>query len=226
MLSAQLLALIVAAATPKVMVLDVQDGGAGPEKCAFLRDTLTAALTGDGLDVLSAQEVRQTLAAESAREAACDNDVSCLSELGVALGVDVVVVSTATRLGDSVAWSVSAMDTRTAQALSRKTLDVTGTRDDTPRVRALAREMRADLGVSSPLSLGMPLLASGAATLVLGGAAALAGTYVVLDARGVGDGGFTADDKAAGEIAQLVGGAVAVVGVAVGVVGVVLLAGE
>jgi TolB-like protein len=181
-----------------IAVLDLQGVGL-PEDQAHVPKILTDTLATEvdhlsGCRVITQADIAQMLDYE-AQKAACggDDSVSCLSDIGGALGVGFVVGGTIGKLGTSFSLQAKYINIDTAEVLRRIEIDVDG---EVVQLRAAAKRMAAQLLDKAPTEEPPPpppegsggngaLFWSGAGLLVVGGLAAGVGSVGAAGADGV-----------------------------------------
>ena len=101
----------------KIGVSDLQTGiGADPELVRLVSTLLASELRKvPGLMVTSQEDVRSLLGLERQKQMLHCSDASCLAEIGGALGVDLMVTGSVSKLGDSLVLVLRAIDVRHAQ---------------------------------------------------------------------------------------------------------------
>lgn len=105
----------------------------------------------DGTTVVSIDDVAAMVSAEKSKSTlTCSDDASCLAEIGAALDVDRLVVSSIANVGGTYVVSARLLDVKKVRVLSRVTESFVGPEEQLLRaVRHCAREL---LGVRSPLT--------------------------------------------------------------------------
>jgi hypothetical protein len=120
MIAATLLASALLAAQPRLAVLDVRAGvGISPELARGLGDALTHEVRrrNPGVDVLGATEIRSMLEVQREKSKLGCQDVSCLAEIGGALGADRIVTAGLNRFGDTYLFTVQLVEVRKARVV-------------------------------------------------------------------------------------------------------------
>ena len=120
MAAATLLCSALLAAQPKLAVLDVRPGvGISPELARGLSESLTHEVRrrNPDVDVLGATEIRAMLEVQAERSKLGCQDVSCLVEIGGALGADRIVTAGLNRFGDTYAFTLQLVDVRRARVM-------------------------------------------------------------------------------------------------------------
>ncbi len=105
----------------EVAVLDLEAYGAGAELAKNLTQLLALELKKiDGLSVISRDEVAAALAYEVDRQVVtCTSDVSCLIEIGGALGVESLVMGAVGKLGETFVIHLKLLRAETGEVLHR-----------------------------------------------------------------------------------------------------------
>lgn len=101
---------------------------------AALARNLTEVLTAEanriaGLDVISMADIQALLGLEEKKQILGCDDVSCLAEIGGALGADVILSSRIGKVGDTYVISVRAFDAGAARVINSAIENVTGEPD-------------------------------------------------------------------------------------------------
>jgi hypothetical protein len=120
MIAASLLATALLAAQPRLAVLDVRAGvGISPELARGLGDALTHEVRrrNPGVDVVGATEIRSMLEVQREKSKLGCQDVSCLAEIGGALGAERLVTAGLNKFGDTYLFTVQLVDVRRARVL-------------------------------------------------------------------------------------------------------------
>ncbi len=120
MLAAYVIASALLAAQPRLAVLDVRAGvGISPELARGLGDALTHEVRqrNPGVDVLGATEIRSMLEVQREKSRLGCQDVSCLAEIGGALGADRIVTAGLNRFGDTYLFTLQLVDVRRARVV-------------------------------------------------------------------------------------------------------------
>ncbi|MHB1846609.1 MAG: FG-GAP repeat domain-containing protein [Deltaproteobacteria bacterium] len=127
------LALLLAVAPPRLLVLDVTArGGVTPEVAAAVSEALVveARRRAPQSSVLGAQEMRAlTGFAKEKQRLGCE-DMACLVELGGALGADRLVLGTLGRLGGTYLLSLELVDVPHARVIGSGSATVSAGKDD------------------------------------------------------------------------------------------------
>ncbi|MFO0600214.1 MAG: hypothetical protein U0228_33200 [Myxococcaceae bacterium] len=206
-----------------------------PKRVTFLADHLAAQLTAQGLQVITASEIKQALALDRQRQLlGCDTG-SCIAEISGALGVDGLITGTVARVGKRLAVSLRIIST------GNKTLALADLQADseselvdllTREAPRLADDVKVALfGRPSPLA---SLKKAWWVPVLLGGVAAAVGTtfaslgwarYGALQAHDTATVGADPIGYAAtGKTFQTVGLVTATAGLGLALTGVLLLA--
>lgn len=114
---------LVAAADPRVLVLELEAVGVEPALARSVDPLVLSGAAVDGVSLISQREIK-TIASVEAEKAqlGCDSS-SCLSELAGALGARLVLFGSVSRLGSTTTVSFSAYDNATS-AIVRDSLAV------------------------------------------------------------------------------------------------------
>jgi TolB-like protein len=125
-------ALEVAPEGTKVAILDLDAHDVTPGLADNLTQLLSLELKKfEGLGVISRGEIQAMLRFESERQALqCTSDISCLVEIGGALGVDYLVGGSVGRLGDAFVVTLKLMDVAAAEVVSRASQTFRGSETD------------------------------------------------------------------------------------------------
>lgn len=111
----------VASHTPRIAVLDIQAQGAMP---AGLVQGVTSVVVHDvrklavGATVVGADEIRAMMGLEHEKQLLGCAEVSCLAEVGGALGAERLVLGSLSRFGDTYVLDVKLVESRTAKVLA------------------------------------------------------------------------------------------------------------
>lgn len=102
----------------RVAVSELQGDGIEPRQAAIVSEALLLELRKrSGVSVLALEEVRAMIELEAQKQTlGCAGDGSCLAEIVDALGADVVVVATATVVGDGSVFGLKRLEPKSAQA--------------------------------------------------------------------------------------------------------------
>ncbi len=137
----------------KAAVVDLKPHGVDGAIAQNLTELLTLELKKfEGLGVISREEIKTMLRFQAEKSAlSCDDDTSCLVEIGGALGVDYLVTGSVGKLGDSFVVTLKLMDVHRATVASRVS----------ESVRADAAELAFTLRFATWRLLGRPLDGTG-----------------------------------------------------------------
>ncbi len=126
MLALALAASLLAAAPPRIIVLDVatEEKGIKPSSLAALTELTTLELTryaegGRLFDVLSGRELRDALKLEGERQSIGCDKTSCAGEIAQAFGARYVVFLVLSRLGGEMTLTLSMFDSEEARVVGR-----------------------------------------------------------------------------------------------------------
>lgn len=121
----------------KMAVIDLTAHDVSPGLAANLTQLLSLELKKyEGVSVISRSEIEAMLQFETERMALeCTSDISCLAEIGGALGVDYLVGGSVGKLGDALVVTLKLMDVQAARVVSRASQSFRG--DETDLVPAL-----------------------------------------------------------------------------------------
>jgi len=110
------------AANTTLAVLDLTAKGAPPELAQNLTDIVAGTLSSLAVfEVLSRSDIEQMIAFEQEKQMfGCENDTSCLAEIGGALGVSLLVTGSIGKVGNSFILSLILTDTAKAEVLARE----------------------------------------------------------------------------------------------------------
>ncbi len=120
MVATFLLASAVIATQPRLAVLDVRAGvGISPELARGLGDALTHEVRrrNPDVDVLGATEIRSMLEVQREKSKLGCQDVSCLAEIGGALGADRIITTGLNKFGDTYLFTLQLVDVRRARVV-------------------------------------------------------------------------------------------------------------
>ncbi len=215
---------LAAAPTHRVLVLDVEAVGVDANDAkAATRVVAAAAADVDGVEVISADDIRRLAALEADKSAAGCTDTSCLAEIAGALGAERVLFGSLSKLGATTTASLS-LYTAGSGAIDRASVDVADLSGLSTALRGLVGKLlRGEVTSTAPSAdpTGPPsnpwfgVLVGGSVGAVVG--AATAGISEVLIEQPERDG----SEKEAIRVVGISGIVVAGVGVVVAVVGVV-----
>lgn len=118
------LLLALAAPGAKVAVLDLMTPGLAEEQGKALSQSLVPLIASEvsalGHSVISTTDIQAMLSFERQKALlGCNDDTSCLAEIGGALGVDLLVSGTLAKLGDTYNLTLTVLDIRTAEVKQR-----------------------------------------------------------------------------------------------------------
>ncbi|MFZ9887006.1 MAG: hypothetical protein ACO3JL_05830 [Myxococcota bacterium] len=195
-------------------------------------DTVTQEVADvSGCQVVSQEELRELLSLEADRLACGAESISCIAEIGAALGAELVVSGALGRVGDEFQVSTRLLHSRDGQVKARSQRSVTrGEQGIRLAVQNAVRELfDAELLEESPRATereGSPskfLFGTGVVTTALGTAALLGGGAVAaLADSALAD--PTQRDKDLMKTSGRIGVVVAASGIALGVIGAALIA--
>ena len=119
------LALLVTAADPRVLVLDLEAVGVEPAVAKSVDPLVLNGAAVDGVTVISQSEIKAiaSVEADKAQVTGCDSS-ACLAELAGALGARLVLFGSVSRLGSTTTVALSVYDNATS-AIVRDSLAVT-----------------------------------------------------------------------------------------------------
>ncbi len=207
-------------AAPGFLSVDV------PEKsAAYLSDSFATQLAKNGLAVMTRTDLASVLGLERQKELiGCNEDVSCITELANALGVDGLLVGSVAHIGSTFLLNVkviSAADARSLAVWSARAPDddglVSAVAEAAPAIAAeVRRALHREAGVGSsglrgPLVIGGVGVALGIAGGVMLG---LSAQHLSTLESGTGVGGNVFAYADQGKTFRLAGGLLAGVGVA------------
>jgi hypothetical protein len=233
------LALLVAVATPKLLVLDFKDDGVGEDVVRVIHDTLTTHVSNDArVDVVSTEDMRRMVEVASDKAAIGCNDQSCLAELADAMGAQYLLYGNAGKLGALYVINVSLYDAVANTTVGRQNVEAAQIEQLPAGLRAagdalLARlpaRARPDAPIAAePDPLPSPLLLAGAGVGALGVVGAAGGLIVFGVSKAALASAPTFEEKSSAQLRSNVGltvaGVAAVIALAGGaLVGVALLA--
>ncbi|MCK5690478.1 hypothetical protein KAI87_14460, partial [Myxococcota bacterium] len=96
---------------PKVVVLEIKANGLAPEEAKTLGVNLVNIIAAEvdklGYDVFSSNDIKSMLAMDEQKMLMGCSDVSCLAEIGGALGSELMVNTTLGKMGDSFILSLT-----------------------------------------------------------------------------------------------------------------------
>jgi len=180
-------------AQPRVAVLDVVGrGGVAPDLLQAISEDVLVEVRAQsrGLKVIGAEEIRSLMGLAREKQKLGCLDVSCLVEVGGALGAEQVVIGTLGRVGQVYLLSLKRVDVRRAQVLQTASAQLSDKKDEAllVSVRRLVGSLfavpNADLDPSLALaeteSESQPEVHPRPAAWILGGLAITAGAAAVL----------------------------------------------
>jgi len=206
----------------RVLVLDIEAiGVVADDAAAATRIVASAAADVEGVDVVSASDLRRLDALQADRSAAgCDEDASCLADIAGALGAESVLFGSLSKLGSTTTASLS-LYTAADGRVERVSVDVA----DLSQLTAALRERTAILlgrgtpgaaeSEPAPANPWFGVVVGGGVGAVVGAGTAIAGEVLIQQPERDGA------EKDVVRGVGLAGVGVAVVGIAVAVVGVV-----
>lgn len=142
------LALLTSPAVAKrtLAVVDLVDKGAGRALCENLTDVVTVALNRLELfDVLSRSDINAMIGLENMKDQLGCEDVSCMAEIGGALGVALLVSGSVGKVGGTYIVNLSLTDTSSARVQAREQRRVEREADLPAEVEGAARFLVRDL---------------------------------------------------------------------------------
>ncbi len=216
------------AAPDKVLVLDLEAVGiTADDAAAATRVVAAAADEVEGVEIMSAAELRSLAALEGTRAVSGCADTSCMADIAGALGAQRIIFGSLSKLGSTTTVVLSLYDAATQNA-TRRSFDVASfdglaalLRSNTTTLLSGANAPMPAAAAAAPASNGpgLAVCATGIGIAVLGTATAVAGDLMVQNPKVAGD---TKETMRTVGIAGVVAG---VVGVAVAAVGGVMLMG-
>jgi hypothetical protein len=115
------------------------------EQMAFIMDELLLTeLQSSGFEAIGPDDINAMIGFEKTKEAAGCDDVSCVTEIGNALGVEFLVAGNAATLDGSVVLTMKLLDVRKARVLSRTNKVAEGGPKNLPRLIAEAVQELVD----------------------------------------------------------------------------------
>jgi hypothetical protein len=128
-------------------VLELTDGGVGAQTARNLTDVVAATIADAGnFAVMTRAEMRRMLEIEQEKQIlGCESDISCLAEVGGALGAALFVTGTVGRVGDSTLLSLALVDTFGARVRAREQRTIAAGTDLVAETRAAVRFLVRDL---------------------------------------------------------------------------------
>jgi hypothetical protein len=218
-------------AAPRVLVLNLEPLGVEPEVARAIDPLVLHAVGEVGVDVIAENEIQKIADVEASKaELGCDTS-SCLAELAGAMGAELVLFGSVSRLGSTTTVNLSLFDNRSTR-IERDALsvqDVGALPKELPaRVKDLvARVTQPSRGTQAPkpepaLS---PLFFVGAGGIGVGALAAVGGgVWLGINEAIIQDPAVAGASKQDAQTAGRIGLGVAVAGLAVAAAGAVLLA--
>jgi TolB-like protein len=157
MLTALLVAALAAAPTPhktKIAIFDFEDvtGNVGPQARLLTQVATTEVLQGGKFDVISSAEVRSLIGLEKQRKLlGCQEDSSCLAEIGGALGVDFMITGQLGKLGERYRLDLRLLNTSRSAVAASEGQFIAGKDDALGDVCVtMVRKLLADAGLRAP----------------------------------------------------------------------------
>ena len=107
---------------PKLAATDIQCQDLAPEKCRLVEDLLLASLSEDQrfAAVISGKDIRTLLDLEQQKAVTGCDEAACLAQLGSALKVGHLLISSLGKVGGQYSLSLRIMDTQAAKVVVRK----------------------------------------------------------------------------------------------------------
>lgn len=136
-----------AAARTTLAVLELTDGGVGAQTARNLTDVVAATLNDVGVfSVITRADMRRMLEIEQEKQIlGCESDVSCLAEVGGALGAALFVTGSVGRVGGSTLLSLALVDTQGARVRAREQRQLAADADLVAEMRRAVRFLVRDL---------------------------------------------------------------------------------
>lgn len=229
-----LLLLSVLTATPqKLAVPEWKTVNMPPDLAGFYAGEFARALRAQGFEVVTASDIKTLLGFERQKQLlGCSEDgMSCMAELGAALGCEAIVAADLARLDDSYLGTVRVLSATTGKTLASEPVKATGQRALAEALELAAERLTRQLRPSAPppavsarslawlpLVVGLACGGGAAATFAVAGS-----NFEAIPARGENDAVALARD---GQALQVAGWALGGVGAAALVTaGVMFLAG-
>jgi len=108
----------------KVIILDLKVAGVSDEESKALKRTLGGVLAKSvanlGYEVLAPSDIQAMIGLERMKDlVGCEDDTSCLTELGGALGADLLIGGNIAKLGDKYNLTLSLVDNNAAKSKAR-----------------------------------------------------------------------------------------------------------
>lgn len=130
-----------AAAPIRVAVPDMTTSGVDADLARTLTEVVTVeAAKVEGLEVIGMTDIKAILGHEQQKMLLGCDDVTCMAEIGGALGVGVIVASHLGKVGDTYALRINVIDTNQVKVLDRKLVTVEGKPD--ALIRAIGTTVR------------------------------------------------------------------------------------
>jgi hypothetical protein len=213
------------AAPEKVLVLDLEAVGiTADDAAAATRVVAAAADEVDGVEIMSAAELRRLAELDGTRAVAGCVDTDCMADIAGALGAQRIIFGSLSKLGSTTTVVLSLYDASTQNA-TRRSFDVAShdglaalLRSNTAALLGAVPPTPSSTAPSSSTG-AVVVTATGVGLAVLGTVTAIVGDGMVQSAT------VPRDTKETMRVVGLVGVAVGAVGVVVGVVGGVMLLG-
>jgi hypothetical protein len=125
--------LLASPAVPRIAVLDVKARvGVTTELAQGITDDLVVEVRrqAKGMQIISAEEIRSMLGFAQQKQKLGCQEMSCLAEIGGALGADLLVIGTLGKFGATYLLSLQLIETRAAKVKQQASLKLTGKSDD------------------------------------------------------------------------------------------------
>lgn len=178
------------AATPaiKIAVPDMAANGVDPQEARTLTELIVVeANQVEGLEVIGMSDIRELLGLEREKQLLGCDDVSCIAEIGGALGVQYILASQVGKVGDSHVLTLRLIDTAQARLAASASATVAGDAQlllavIPDKVPPLVRRALPNASAAAPapsVTEGAPLLWPAIAVTSLGGVMAIAGAVLV-----------------------------------------------
>jgi hypothetical protein len=231
------LALVVAAASTRVLVLDLEAVGVDKDVARSIDPFVANGAAAPGLEVVAQSELKKVADVEAQKaELGCDSS-SCLSELAGAMGAQLVLFGSVSKLGSTTTVAISVFDSASA-SVDRDSISV----DDVGqlpkalpgRVRDLVERADSHLArppssthetASTAVEMPSPLYYAGLAGVILGGTGLLAGGVLAgFNEATIEDPNALAGSKKSAQQTGLIGLGIAGAGIVIAAAGGVALA--
>lgn len=124
-----LLLLLANPSPPRIAVLDVKPRvGVTPELAQGITDDVVVEVRRRNKDsaIISSEEIRSMLGFAQQKQKLGCQEMSCLAEIGGALGADLLVIGTLSRFGSTYLLSLQLIETRAARVKEEASLKLTG----------------------------------------------------------------------------------------------------